>query len=350
VLSTTTPDKEFTEDIEIEPGLWFDPVSISLYTVRAEPDSESRRPDASTGSDAAADTKFHILVLQKADLVRKPQVGSGGTAITWADFARPLSRSVEGDPTLLPDEAKKARGGWAGGLYTDHHRAKAKLVATQLMTIDIDANGDTDRAASAFASMKTIIHSTYKHTPAKPRCRVIIVLSEPCSSPQMYTAGHKALCQVLFRWGYQAGDLDEGAHDACRLNYWPMHQRGIAPRFVQTSGRPLDLAQLLAANPPPPRPTTQRRPSTSAQASRSDAYKAGALRRARDAMRSATEGDRHAFLFRQAAGLARPGLGCSDDEIIGALLDAFVGVAGSDREAEGERTIRDAIEAGRSGA
>lgn len=350
MLSTTTPDKEFTADIEIEPGLWFDPVSIALYTVRADANSESGKRDATTRSDADGGPKFHILVLQKAALARKPQVGNGGTPITWADFARPLSRSVEGDPSLPPDEAKKARGGWAGGLYTDHHRAKAKLVATQLMTIDIDANGDIDRAASAFASMKTMIHSTYKHTPGKPRCRVIIQLSGPCSSPQMYTAGHKALCQVLYRWGYQAGDLDEGAHDACRLNYWPMHQRGVAPRFVQTGGRPLDLAQLLAANAPPPRQTTQKRPSTSARASTSDAYKAAALRRAHDAMRSATEGDRHAFLFRQAAGLARPALGCTDHEIMAALLYAFVGVAGSEREAEGERTIRDAIEAGRSGA
>jgi hypothetical protein len=57
---------------------------------------------------------------------------------------------------------------------------------------------------------------------------------------------------------------------------------------------------------------------------------------------------RHFTLCREAFALAR--LGLSESEIEGALLPAFVGVAGERRQHEGIRTIRDAVQARRGAA
>jgi hypothetical protein len=54
------------------------------------------------------------------------------------------------------------------------------------------------------------------------------------------------------------------------------------------------------------------------------------------------------MLSREAFALAR--LGLSDAEIADALLPAFLAAAGERREAEGTRTIRDAVRARRGAA
>ncbi len=73
----------------------------------------------------------------------------------------------------------------------------------------------------------------------------------------------------------------------------------------------------------------------------------GALRSAATAVADASDGVRHYTLCKEAFGLARLGLGTH--EIEGALLPAFVAAAGERREAEGRRTIADAVRA-RKGA
>jgi hypothetical protein len=87
--------------------------------------------------------------------------------------------------------------------------------------------------------------------------------------------------------------------------------------------------------------------STSEPASR-DRYVAGAVRRARENVREATQGMRHETLLRESFALAR--FGFNEQQVATALLDPFLAVAGVERRPEGERAIRDAVAARRGRA
>ncbi len=272
----------------------------------------------------------------------------------WPEFRGYLSRGVPGHPAKYPDPdiAKRAEGGWTGGLYREGWRHHTAFVHTQLLTIDIDAHGEIERAAEAFAPFRKAIHSTYKSSPDAPRCRVVLQLAKPCTDLRTYKRAHGALRERLSSWGYIRpdrahkikGDIDEGASDATRLSYAPMYQPGRAFAFLATDGELLDVDRIPEPPKPPPRPV-----SPTIRERNPDRYREAALRRAEQEIRSALEGQRHETLFREAAALARPDLGLSDAEIWGALEPAALAVMGEGRRFEIERTLRDGIARGRSG-
>jgi hypothetical protein len=271
----------------------------------------------------------------------------------WAEFCGYLSRGVAGDPAKYPDPeiAKRAEGGWAGGLYREGWRHHTAFVHTQLLTIDVDGHGDVDRAAAAFAPFVTAIHSTYKSNAEAPRCRVVMLLSEPCTDLREYKRAHRAMCESLYRVGYVRpdkvarvkGDIDEGASDATRLSYAPMHHHAREFRFASTAGAPLEIARI-------PLPTPRKIAPIVPRERNADRYREGALRRAEAEVRSALEGQRHEVLFKEAAALARPELGLSEGEILSALFPPAVAVMGQNRAHEARRTILDGIARGRNGA
>ncbi len=271
----------------------------------------------------------------------------------WSEFCGYLSRGVLGDPAKYPDPeiAKRQEGGWAGGLYRDSWREHTAFVHTELLTIDIDAHGEIERAAEAFAPFRKAIHSTYKSSPDAPRCRVVLQLAKPCTDLQTYKRAHAALRERLYSWGYIRpdrahkikGDIDEGASDGTRLSYAPMYQPGRVFGFLATDGALLDIEQIPEPPKPAPRPV-----STTARDRNPDKYREGALRRAESEVRSSLEGQRHESLFKEAASLARPQLGLTDTDIWSALESAALAVMGEGRRFEIERTIRDGIARGRN--
>jgi hypothetical protein len=218
------------------------------------------------------------------------------------------------------------------------------------MTIDIDSHGEIGRAAAALAKFRKAIHSTFKSTPEAPRCRVVLQLSKPCTDLAKYRTAHKAMRECLFAWGYVRpdkkarieGDIDEGASDATRLNYAPMHHPDRRPEFLATDGELLDLDRVRERPKPPPAPTPIRDRNP-------DKYREGALRRAEEEIRTALVGGRHGEIFKQAAALARPELGLPDHTIAGALLPAARTVLPEARWSEAEKTIADGIAKGRCG-
>lgn len=270
----------------------------------------------------------------------------------WQELAGYLSRGVPGDLSRFddPEMVKRQEGGWVGGLYRSGWRHRSAFVHTEVLTIDVDGGGDVHRAAEAFAPFRKAIHSTFKSRPEARRCRVVLQLSKPCTDLREYKRAHAALRERLFAWGYVRpdkprgvkGDIDEGASDATRLNYCPMHHPDRAFDFLATDGELLDLERI----PPTPKPAA--RPAPPRQRNE-DKYREGALRRAEQEVRGALEGQRHGELFRQAASLARTELGLRDTEIFDALLPAFLHAAGEVRRFEGEKTIADAIGKGREG-
>ncbi|HXX68099.1 MAG TPA: hypothetical protein VEK07_12995 [Polyangiaceae bacterium] len=275
--------------------------------------------------------QLDVLHVDLDGFASSPQVGVP-LRTTWEGLVAYLSRPTTGD-------RKDIAGAWSPALYRDGIRRKSSLVHACALVIDVDEGGDVDRAAEALALYRAIIHSTFSSTDAQPRCRIVLALTEWIDAPT-YELTHAIIRPHLCAVGFGA---DAGAKDASRLSFAPVIRPGATYRFRTTDGAPLDPAAVLAAQPPTPaRPVARVRPPD-----HRDRYIGGALANAADAVSTASEGMRHYTLSREAFGLARLGLAAS--EVEAALLPAFVAAAGERRQAEGVRTIRDAIRARQGG-
>jgi hypothetical protein len=275
--------------------------------------------------------RLDVLFVSPERFRLSPQVGVPRVP-TWAELGEYLSRPSIG-------ETKDEAGAWTPALYRDNVRRKANLVSVGALVIDVDENGDVDAVADVVGRYDAIVHETFSSTNDAPRCRAILRFAEPIDA-LTYEALHKVVRRHLASAGIVA---DEGAKDASRLSYSPVRRPDAGYRFRRVDGDLLDAKRVLAAQPVPnPRPV-----ASPIAPEHHDAYVQAALRRAADAVSSASNGMRHYMLCREAFTLARFGL--SESEIRSALLPAFIAAAGEQRESEGLRTIRDAVRA-RQGA
>jgi hypothetical protein len=273
---------------------------------------------------------IHVLHVSPERFRMSPQIGVH-CEMEWDQLAAYLARPSIG-------EAKDEAGAWSPALYRDNVRRKSSLVAIDAIVLDFDESG-VDEVADVLGRYTVIVHETFSSTNDNPRCRAVVQLAEPIDAAT-YEAMH-ALARAHMRdVGLPA---DEGAKDASRLSYAPVRRQGAGYRFRALDGELLDARRVLAAQPPPPPRPVPRPPSPEHR----DRYIEGALRSAATAVADANEGIRHYTLCKEAFGLAR--LGLATHEIERALLPAFVAAAGERREAEGRRTIADAVRA-RKGA
>jgi hypothetical protein len=110
---------------------------------------------------------------------RRPMIGRA-VCVPWWNvrgwLSRPIvPRVVTGDH----DRDKASEGAWTPARFEGNRKVKANLVHAGALLVDVDEAGDVDRVASALAKYATIIHSTYKSSLDKPRCRAVILLAEP---------------------------------------------------------------------------------------------------------------------------------------------------------------------------
>lgn len=290
-------------------------------------------------------TPVHYVWFQPEDLYQGDSFYtfvSGGPRTpfsgTWLDFTRWLSDSTEGDPSLHPDVAKRARGAWVPGRYTGTRGRKdlpREFLGTRVLVVDIDG-GDPDEVADALLNYRAVVHSTYKHRVrcetnprADPRCRAAILLGGECFSGRHYNIGEHAVADYLNGFGFRcpAGDSLLG-----KLAFLPMHQRGVKPVFICTSGKPLDLARLVRSD------EERRRFNPVRQTTRSTGDHTGAIRWAADRVAAAPQGERHNTRRDAARWLSE--LGVDDATIRKACLDAHV-------DDNAARTVEWAIKKGR---
>jgi hypothetical protein len=212
-------------------------------------------------------------------------------------------------------------------------------VHAHALVVDVDDGGDVDVAADTVAKYAAVVHETFSSTADKPRCRIVLLLSEPIDAPT-YEATHKVVRAHLAAAGLVA---DEAAKDASRLSYSPVRRPGGGYRIRLVRGAPLHAAAVLSAQPPPsPRPVA--RPD---EPDHRDAYIRAALRRAADAVASSPEGARNSTLNRETHSLAR--LDGLDDGIIEMTMNDAAKAAGLSSW-EAQKTISSAIKARRGAA
>lgn len=297
-------------------------------------------PDEVTEPCSCPEHAIDVLHVAPAAFRCKPQIGEP-LRLTWDELAVRLMR-----PTIGTDKA--SAGAWSPARYRGNVRQKNAIECVHALVIDVDEAGDVERVAAVLASggYRAIVHETFTSTSDAPRCRPVLALSRPIDAPT-YEAVHRIVRAHLAAAGVVA---DEAAKDSSRVSYWPVRRAGASYGFRVLDGRPLDVDAVLAAQPPEPeRPKRDRVERDDADPA-DPAYRAGALVSAALEVATASAGDRHGTLCREAYSLARPELGFTETEVLCALLPAFVTAAGEARTGEGKRAIRDCYRAGRRAA
>lgn len=107
-------------------------------------------------------------------------------------------------------------GGFVLGKLKEGRRKKANVVFRSGLTLDMDyATTDIAEQLELFFDFRCLIYSTHKHTPEKPRLRLIIPLSRNVS-PDEYAAVARKVAEDI---GMEL--FDDTTYEPSRLMYWP---------------------------------------------------------------------------------------------------------------------------------
>lgn len=149
------------------------------------------------------------------------------STITVSELYRRLSRPIVGTETLaeylkMPkkqQDALKDVGGFVGGTLNDPHRKAVNVTGRDLITLDFDniPGWQSDQVTARVEALRCnyCIYSTRKHSPAKPRLRIIIPLDRTVT-PDEYEPIARRLAQQI---GIEMAD--KTTFDVSRLMYWP---------------------------------------------------------------------------------------------------------------------------------
>lgn len=172
-----------------------------------------------------------------------------GQEMSYEEFAERLSRTTYTAETMeqyrkMPkgqqDDVKDV-GGFVLGKLKGGRRKKDCVISRSAVTLDMDygTEGILDEI-EMFFDMKMIVYSTHKHTPEKPRLRLIIFLTREVT-PDEYGAVSRML----------AGDIgielfDDSTYEPSRLMYWPSTSSDGEYVFRELDGRIVEPDEVLA--------------------------------------------------------------------------------------------------------
>lgn len=171
------------------------------------------------------------------------------TLVSWEELVNRLSRTERTNETqaeykALPksrqDEIKDV-GGFVAGRLKNGQRGTGKVECRSMITLDADfAETDFCDTVEMFAEYSYIIYSTHKHTPEKPRLRLIVPLSRAVTAEE-YEAAARKLADSL---GIE--QFDDTTYQPHRLMYYPSTSADGEFVFRHAERKPLDVDKLLA--------------------------------------------------------------------------------------------------------
>lgn len=170
------------------------------------------------------------------------------TTVTWKQFTERLkttTRTAESqgeykNMTKAKQDALKDVGGFIGGKLKQGHRKRSCVEYRSLLTLDIDfAKSDFCENLDLFLGSTYCIYSTHKHTPEKPRLRLVIPLSRNCT-PEEYEAVAR---QIAYDIGIDM--FDDTTYQPHRLMYWPSTSLDGEYIFIEETRKPLDVDETL---------------------------------------------------------------------------------------------------------
>lgn len=139
-------------------------------------------------------------------------------------FTKRLSQTTRTAETVeqykkLPkgqQDSIKDVGGFVLGKLRGGRRKKECVLSRSAVTLDMDYGTENIiDELSVFFDMKMVVYSTHKHTPEKPRLRLIIFLTRDIT-PDEYGAVSRMIASDI---GIEL--FDDSTYEPSRLMYWP---------------------------------------------------------------------------------------------------------------------------------
>ena len=153
------------------------------------------------------------------------------TAETVAQFKK-LSKGKQDDI--------KDVGGFVLGKLKDGRRKKNCVISRSAITLDMDyGTASILDELELFFDMKMVVYSTHKHTPEKPRLRVIIFLTRDVT-PDEYGAVSRMLASDI---GIEL--FDDSTYEPSRMMYWPSTSSDGEYVFREIDGALVDPDSVL---------------------------------------------------------------------------------------------------------
>lgn len=172
------------------------------------------------------------------------------TKMTWDELVTRLSKSVETKETHeeymksskdVQDRIKDIGGFVGGELIADGKRGNGTIQCRTLLTLDLDnASKDFWDDFTMWNEFECVVYGTHKHTPNKPRLRLVAPLSRECT-PEEYQALARKIASDI---GIE--QMDRTTYQAARLMYWASHSKGTEPFFEHQEGPWIDVDATLA--------------------------------------------------------------------------------------------------------
>ena len=174
--------------------------------------------------------------------------------ILWSKLLSKLQKSVQTPEThaeymqMSKDEQDRIKdiGGFVGGHLKEGRRLTGYVVARQIVTLDLDFAPEdlkdqlTDNLDLACAMA---LYSTHKHTPKKPRLRLIIPLDREVSADEYEAIARKIAEKVGIEF------FDDSTYQPTRLMYWPSNCSDVEPYFWSIDAPILKADDILAEYP-----------------------------------------------------------------------------------------------------
>ncbi len=122
-------------------------------------------------------------------------------------------------------------------------RGADEMVTMCQVVIDVDEGQDPQEIIKRAREygIYALIHSTHSNTPEHLKFRVIVPLdSDVAADLEQWPRVVHALATLL------GADYDKACKDVGRLFYYPRHPADQTPWWLETDGRPVSYADLLA--------------------------------------------------------------------------------------------------------
>lgn len=167
---------------------------------------------------------------------------------TWENFVKKVSKthttaeSYEEYIAATKDRQAEIKdiGAFVGGYLPDGLRGLGKVQHRQLVTLDVDfAHVDFWEDFTMLYDCAALVYSTHKHSPEKPRLRLVFPLSRAVSSEEYQALGRK-IAEIL---GLQY--FDGTTFQPERLMYWPSTSTGAEYYFRSQEGEFMDPDEIL---------------------------------------------------------------------------------------------------------
>lgn len=172
-----------------------------------------------------------------------------GKEMEVSDFINRISHTHRTAETIeqykkmskVQQDSIKDVGGFILGKLKGGRRKKENVISRSAITLDMDyGTEDIIDQLELFHDMKCVVYSTHKHTPEKPRLRLIVFLSREVT-PDEYGAVSRMIASDI---GIEL--FDDSTYEPSRLMYWPSTSSDGEFVFKEIDGKVINPDEMLA--------------------------------------------------------------------------------------------------------